>query len=63
MKVLLAPTNFANQPALLTRALRERSVDARHLLYAWSGRNVFGFDREHVAIWIAARGFAASWKC
>lgn len=43
MRALLAPYNFAGQPVLLARALRERGVDAEHLLYAWNGRRDYGY--------------------
>jgi glycosyltransferase involved in cell wall biosynthesis len=36
MRVVLGPTNFANQPLLLAQALRNRGVDARHVHYAWN---------------------------
>lgn len=48
MKVLLGPTNFADQPMTLTRALRARGVDARHLLYAWNGRVAYGYEHDEV---------------
>ena len=48
MKAVLAPTNFANQPMTMTRALRRRGVDASHVLYAWNGRVLFGYDRDEV---------------
>lgn len=48
MKILLGPTNFSNQPVALTRALRERGIDARHLLYVWNKLVPFGYDSDEV---------------
>jgi glycosyltransferase involved in cell wall biosynthesis len=43
MRVVLGPTNFANQPLLLAQALRTRGVEARHVHYAWNApRRVAG---------------------
>jgi len=43
MHVLHAPYNFAGQPVLLARALRDLGVDSEHLLYDWAGRRDYGF--------------------
>jgi glycosyltransferase involved in cell wall biosynthesis len=48
MRVLLGPTNFANQPMLLARALQAGGVQARHVLYAWGGRLAFGYGHDRV---------------
>jgi Glycosyl transferases group 1 len=50
MKVLLGPTNYASQPVALMQALRERGVEARHVLYAWNKRSTgYGYRTDRVA--------------
>jgi glycosyltransferase involved in cell wall biosynthesis len=48
MKALLGPTNFANQPVALMRALRDRGVDAHHVLYDWRAGDGLQYDTDRV---------------
>src|SRR3954447_6979121 len=48
MRAVLAPYNFAGQPVLIARSLRERGIDAEHLLYAWRWGAGFRYPPDRV---------------
>lgn len=48
-KVLMAPTNYADQPMALVRALRRRGITARHVQYTASGTHQLGYALDQVA--------------
>jgi glycosyltransferase involved in cell wall biosynthesis len=46
LRAVLAPYNFAGQPVVLAKALRERGVHAEQVLYAWKGHVEYGYDTD-----------------